>query len=96
MRCFVSIYDSKAEIWLDPWVVTSRAAAARQFHSQVNDERNTMLNQYPEDYTLFCLGEFDDRTGEIKPLGAPESIVNGLVLFPAEESASVTPVKARE
>lgn len=38
----------------------------RNMEQAVNDE-NTLLNKYPQDFSLYCLGDFDTDTGNIKP-----------------------------
>jgi poly-D-alanine transfer protein DltD len=68
-----SVYDSKAEAYNTPMFVPTKGQAIRAFSDQVN-EPGSELNKHPEDYTLFCLGEFDSDTGLITPLNSPHSI----------------------
>lgn len=57
-------YDSKAEAYLQPFFLPSRGEAIRAWQDVVNDQK-TQFNKYPEDFTLFELGEFDSRSGTI-------------------------------
>lgn len=68
-----SVYDSKAEAFNTPMFVPSKGQAIRAFSDQVN-ETGSELNKHPEDYTLFCIGEFDSDTGTITPLSTPSSL----------------------
>ena len=70
------IYDSKAVCYFQPWFLTTKAMAIRGFSDCVNqDGHNFCL--HPEDYTLFCIGHFDDQTAEITWFG-PKSLGNGI------------------
>lgn len=68
----VSIYDEKLGAYSQPSFVASKGVALRSFTDQVNNQ-SSPLNAHPSDYTLFRIGQFDDVTGELIPLG-----VNGL------------------
>lgn len=50
--------------------------ATRSFASVINQE-GTMMYGSPEDFTLFCIGEFDQETGEVIPCH-PMRVVNGV------------------
>ena len=62
-----TIWDSKVQAYMDPWPSPTPESAIREFKLQIN-KPGTMLNQWPEDYTLFLIGEWDAATGEIHPL----------------------------
>ena len=57
-----SVRDAAAEAYLPPFAMQTLGAAIRAFTDTCNDP-NSNLNNHPEDYTLFRLGIFDDRTG---------------------------------
>lgn len=71
-----SIFDSKAKIFNIPFYAANQAVALRMY-SQAANSPDSMLGQYPEDYTLFELSVFDQETGreqehpEPKNLGQP-------------------------
>lgn len=79
-----SVRDSKADAWQSPLFFQSSAQAVRSFIDAVND-RSTEFGKHPEDYTLFELGTFDQRSGEIEVHIAPQALGVG-VNFIREES----------
>lgn len=64
-----SVYDSKAEAFVQPFFSPATGTAIRSFATACNDE-NTDIHRYAGDYTLFEIGEFDPSTGKITPLEA--------------------------
>ncbi|AXH72221.1 MAG: nonstructural protein [Microviridae sp.] len=61
-----SVYDSKAEAYIQPIFSTNKATAIRSFAQAANDE-NTEFNRHAADYTLFEIGTWDEITGLITP-----------------------------
>lgn len=59
-----SVYDSKAVAFLPPFFMHTDNVAKRTFSDCANDV-NHMFSKHPEDYTLFCLGTFDDSNAVI-------------------------------
>lgn len=68
-----AIYDSKSKAHLLPFFATETAVAQRHFQTAAND-RDSMFFKYPEDYTLFHVGHFDDATGRVEPIDRPENL----------------------
>lgn len=62
-----AVYDSKVETYLPPFCQMTNAAAIREFSDRANTP-NHQWQKHPEDYSLFCIGSFDDQTGVIDPL----------------------------
>lgn len=54
-----TVYDSKAEAYLQPFYMGTRGEAIRAFSDSVNDP-NTAFHKHPSDYTLFALGTWDN------------------------------------
>jgi len=65
MKIF-TIYDSKAEAYLQPFFSPNKATATRQFQQAAQDE-TTEFHRHAGDYTLFQIGEWDEQAGAIKP-----------------------------
>lgn len=59
-----SIYDNKALVYAIPFCAANHATALRMFGSACED-RGTNLNKYPNDFCLYCIGEFDDSNGMV-------------------------------
>jgi hypothetical protein len=74
-----SIFDAKAESFLRPFCLPSTAHARREL-AEVMQQPTGPFVDYPEDFTLFRTGEFDDESGEIQPLLQIESLGNLLLI----------------
>lgn len=59
-----SIYDEAAGAYATPFFMHNHGLATRAFADQVNN-KESMIYNHPEQFILFHLGEYDDRTGEI-------------------------------
>lgn len=59
-----SIYDSKAEAFMQPFFMQTKGLAIRAFEHTVNDSK-TIFYKNPEDFILFELGEFIETSGQI-------------------------------
>lgn len=59
MKKVFTIYDVKAEAYLDPFMFGSRGLAIRAFSDSLKDP-NSQMARYPEDFTLMELGSFDE------------------------------------
>lgn len=57
-----SIYDSKAEQFSPPQVYHNDMLALRGFESIVNDDK-MLIKKYPEDFTLYYVGNLSDSDG---------------------------------
>ena len=62
-----TVFDSKAEAYLQPFYGKSKGEAIRSFIEAANDKQS-QIGKYPEDFTLFDLGEFDDSTSRFNLL----------------------------
>lgn len=63
MKIF-SIYDSKAEAYLQPFFADTEGVAERMAQQAANDESH-MFHQHAGDYTMFQVGEWDQEKGEL-------------------------------
>lgn len=77
MLTIFSIYDQKADAFIQPWFLPNTATGIRAFSDAANDPETNMC-KHPEDYTLFELGTFDPSKGKIKLHKVPLSL--GLAL----------------
>lgn len=79
-----SVYDSKAEAFLPPFFCGTRGIAVRVF-AQAANEAGHNFSKWPGDYTLFELGEFDDREGKFFVGGAAENLGTALQYVEGKE-----------
>lgn len=74
MKCeLFSVFDSAAKKFLEPFFAPTVEYAIRQFRLTAN-KANHQFNQFPEDYTLFHVGSFDQDEGLLRPLATPHSL----------------------
>lgn len=60
------VRDDRTESFMQPIFVRHVGEALRSFESEVNRE-GSAFNDYPEDFSLYELGIFDDSTGLFIP-----------------------------
>lgn len=68
-----TVFDSKAEAYIQPFFSTTKGLALRSFQEALSDS-NTNISKYPEDFTLFELGEFDQQTSKFNLHNTPQSL----------------------
>lgn len=67
------VYDSKVEAYDKPFTARTVGEALRSWEEACNDGRSPM-SVHPGDFTLFEIGEYDDRTGVLKAHEAKRSL----------------------
>lgn len=78
MQQIFTVYDDKAKAYLPPFFMPEQTAAKRVFGDCVNS-KDHQFARHPADYTLFCLGYYDDSTGKLSELDAAENLGNGVI-----------------
>lgn len=73
-----SIYDSKAEQFSPPQVYHNDLLALRAFEGIVNDDK-MFIKKYPEDFTLYYIGNLSDSDGRYYIENCDESRVPVMV-----------------
>lgn len=73
-----SIYDNKAEQFSPPQVYHNDMLALRAFEGLVNDDK-TLINSYPEDFSLYYVGNLGDSDGRYYVENCDESRIPILV-----------------
>ena len=68
-----SIYDSKAKAYLQPWFAANNLVAFRNCERSAK-QPGSPFAEFPGDFTVFKLAEFNDDTGEVMPLKAHENL----------------------
>lgn len=57
-----TVYDSKAEAYLQPFFMNSIGEAVRGF-GDASEDPKTQFYAHPADFTLFLIGEYDEQNG---------------------------------
>jgi len=76
-----SVHDSKADFYMTPIFFKTKGEALRAFSAIVNDASHH-FNKYPEDFTMFHLGSYDDDKAKFElhltpiPLGKALEFIN--------------------
>ena len=73
-----SIYDSKAEQFSPPQVYHNDMLALRAFEGIVNDDK-MLIKKYPEDFTLYYIGNINDSDGRYYVENSDESRIPVMV-----------------
>jgi len=68
-----SVFDGAAERFLAPFPTETVETAIRSFRQAVNEQKH-QFNKFPEDYTLFGLGEFNEETGALEAYNPPRKL----------------------
>lgn len=68
------MYDSKSESYDQPWFIQNRGIAIRSLLDEVSKNPDHPFKKWPEDFTLFEVGEYDNTNGTIQMYEAKQSI----------------------
>lgn len=60
-----AIFDTKAELYKNPWYMATVAEAVRAFGDLANDT-SSVINRHPKDFQLVQVAEWDDSTGKFE------------------------------
>ena len=71
----LSVRDNLANKYGQPFFIASEVEGMRLFKMTVNDKANRLIYDNPEDYELWKLGYFDERSGKITY--NPEKLADG-------------------
>jgi len=63
-----TIYDVASGSYSRPWFAQADGMAKRGFSDIANDPTHD-IGKHPEDYTLFRVGDFNERTGTLRGEG---------------------------
>lgn len=62
------IYDKNAENVVGPIMVFPKEGPAIRAFNETCAQKDSMVNKYPHEYELRCIGEQNTDTGEITPI----------------------------
>jgi len=76
-----TLYDAKALTYSPPFYAGAHGSAARMVADLAQDP-NTTVGRHPRDFTLYCVGMFNDATGTLLPNDIREHIADVVTLLP--------------
>lgn len=77
LQVVCSVFDVKAEGFMQPMFFQARGQAMRSFQDAVNDA-DSVFFKHPEDYTLFQVAYWNPQVGELVLLEAHDPICKGV------------------
>lgn len=79
-----SVFDKKGKYFTSPFFARSDAEAVRSFSRIANDDR-TDINQFPDDFALYCNGEFHSDIGTFSG-SDPVKLVDASLLIKTDKT----------
>lgn len=76
-----TLYDAKSLTYSPPFYAAAHGSAIRMVMELCND-MGTTVGRHPADFTLYCVGRFNDQSGEMLPAATREHISDVLALTP--------------
>lgn len=71
---FYSMFDAKQEMFYTPILMANDATAIRWFTSVING-KDEIFSNFPEDFSLYKIAEFDERHGNI--IASKKELITG-------------------
>lgn len=70
--------DRALDVYASPFAARTTADAVRSFTDEVNsDPTRSAVARHPDDYDLYIIGHYEQETGTLHPMAAPELVVRG-------------------
>lgn len=73
------VYDNKALVYGTPFFAPTDGSAVRSFQELANDNRTTVGN-HPGDFSLWCVGSFDDQKATLLGELPPRHVIDAVAL----------------
>lgn len=86
-----SVWDSKAEAYLQPFFSRTTGLAIRSFETAICEDGHQFA-RHPGDYTLFELATFNAATGIFESLATPLNLGVAIQFLPQADQAA-TPIR---
>lgn len=74
MKKLFTVYDEKVNSYGSPFVASSDGEASRMLSDAIDDP-NSLIARHPEDFSLYCVGEYNELSGIVTAYDAPQFIV---------------------
>lgn len=76
-----TVRDNKAGTYGQPFALANRNVALRTLSGWVRNPES-FISQYPDDFELFEVGDFDQMSGKLIPLPVPDYVGRASELLP--------------
>lgn len=76
-----TIFDAKVGAYFPPFFAVTDGAAVRSFADLVADP-NTQVGRHPRDFSMWCVGIFDDSTASIESFSPKVFVTEAYSLVP--------------
>lgn len=83
----LAIRDRAVDAYGLPIFVVAIGQGVRSFGDEINRE-GSAYHAHPEDFDLYLLGDFDEQTGTLVPIGVPRQVAIGKDLRSSHVSQS--------
>ena len=83
-----SLFDAAAQAFTQPFFMHNDGLAIRAFQDNINSPEPSNVSEHPDQFTLYKIATFDDKTGAIDKLDPPRSL--GLGITFKQETTIVT------
>lgn len=70
-----SVFDEKGKFFSTPLFMPHKGLAIREFSDVARDQKSHIF-KHASDYKLYCLGEFDNVSGQFLSYNQPEFLCN--------------------
>lgn len=74
MILLFALMDQKTETFLAPFAARTRGEAERSYLEILRSE-GTLVQKHPQDFPLYEIGTYNERTGEVRPLVSDDGIM---------------------
>ena len=89
MRCY-ALFDRKSLAYNMPYYAVTDGQAVRTLSDAVADPQS-MFSRHPDDFVLYCIGEFDDQKGALSPFSPLIHVIDAVSLVQALRSEKPFP-----
>lgn len=80
MGLLISVFDKKAAVYQEPQSFPNLATALRAYSGIHRQQPNSHLVNFPEDFALYAVGNFDEVSGSVEPVIPPNFLEEMTVL----------------
>lgn len=84
-----AIYDNKALVYGTPFFAPTDGSAVRSFQELANDTRTT-VGTHPGDFTMFCVGTYDDQKGILTGMSPVRHVADAAALVQVQARLPLT------